>query len=141
MKKYGIMVAVVLILIIAGVGVGTYFYVDSQKSQSTEEGNTQNSKLVATFHGGSSEKTYETEIYKDDNGHANMGFTYINYECSTKRWGSSEIVRTVTGRGAFTWTDGAFEIARKNNAYSYVTVPDSSRTYSIEDFQSIFIMD
>ena len=132
MKKNVLIIVVVLVIIVFGVGIGTYFYVKS---------NIPTQKLVATFHGGSSEVTYESEIYKIDNGHANMGFTYINYECTTKRWGSKESTRKVIGKGEFTWTDGAFEVAKNNNAYSYVTVPGSDKTYSIEEFSSIFLMD
>ncbi len=53
--------------------------------------------------------------------------------------GGSEIKPKITGRGSFDWTDGAFSVAEKNNAYSYVTLPDGSK-YSVEEFQGMFLM-
>ncbi len=96
---------------------------------------------LAVFHGGSGEITYNTYIYKINSGHANMGFKYKNETCTTKSWGSSEWNCKTTKTGQFTWTDQAFEIAKNNGAYSYVTRPNDSKTYSIDDFASIFMMD
>ena len=95
---------------------------------------------IAVFHGGAGEITYSTYIYKIDNGQANYGFEYINTTNTTKFWGSSEWKVKITDNGKFNWTDGAFTIAKKNNAYSYVKIPGDKKTYSIEEFQSMFIM-
>lgn len=43
---------------------------------------------IAIFHGGEGERTYETYIYKIDNGHANMGFKYINVTSTKESLGS-----------------------------------------------------
>ena len=95
---------------------------------------------IAVFHGGVGELTYSTYIYKIDNGQANYGFEYINTTNTTKSWGSSEWDVEITKKGKFDWTDGAFSVAKKNNAYSYVTRPGDDKTYSIEEFQGMFIM-
>ena len=95
---------------------------------------------LAVFHGGVGEITHETYIYKDNNGQGNYGFTYINTTSTTKSWGSSEWKTTITKRGSFDWTDGAFVVAQENGAYSYVTIPNSDKTYSIEEFQNMFLM-
>ena len=95
---------------------------------------------IAVFHGGVGELTYSTYIYKIDNNQANYGFKYINTTNTTKHWGSSEWNVKVTKKGEFSWTDGAFTVAKKNNAYSYVKIPGDKNTYSIEEFQSMFIM-
>ena len=95
---------------------------------------------IAVFHGGGGEITYSTYIYKIDNNQANYGFKYINTTNSTKYWGSSEWNVKITGKGEFDWTDGAFLVAKKNNAYSYVTIPNSNKIYTIEEFQGMFIM-
>jgi len=95
---------------------------------------------IAVFHGGVGERTYATYIYKDNNDHSNYGFTYINTTNTTKSYGSSEWYTEITERGSFTWTDGAFVVAKKNGAYSYVTVPGSNQIYTIEEFQKIFLM-
>ena len=95
---------------------------------------------ICVFHGGAGELTYSTYIYKKDNGHANHRFEYINTKNTTVYWGSSDWNVEVIGRGEFDWIDEAFNIARKNNAYSYVKVPGDSKTYSIEEFERKFIM-
>ena len=95
---------------------------------------------IAVFHGGVGELTYSTYIYKIDNGQANYGFEYINTTNTTKSWGSPDWNVEITKKGEFDWTDGAFIVAKKNNAYSYVTLPGDKKAYSIEEFQSMFIM-
>ena len=96
---------------------------------------------IATFHGGVGEITYETVVYKIPNGHANMGFKYENKTCTTKRWGSSEWECTTTGKGEVTWTESVFDVAEENGATSYVTRPNDSKTYTLEQFADIFMMD
>ena len=78
---------------------------------------------IAVFNGGSGEITYKTYIYKINNKKENMGFKYINTTCTTKSWGSSEYNENITAKGKITFTDGVFEVAEDNNAYSYVTIP------------------
>jgi len=95
---------------------------------------------IAVFHGGAGEVTYSTYIYKIDNGKANYGFKYINTTNATKSWGSTEWEVRITKKGQFDWTDGAFIVAKENNAYDYVKIPNSEKIYSIEEFQKIFIM-
>lgn len=96
--------------------------------------------FIAVFHGGTGEQTYETYIYKVDNGQANYGFKYINVTSTTEFYGSSNLIHKITDKGEFDWTDGAFSVARKNGAYSYVTLPNNSKMYTIEEFQSMFLM-
>ena len=95
---------------------------------------------IAVFHGGSGEKTYSTYIYKENNGHINSGFKYINTENTTEFYGSSNWISKITGKGTVMWTDDVFTVAEKNNAYSYVTLPNDKKTYTIEEFQSMFLM-
>ena len=96
---------------------------------------------LATFHGGVGEVTYETVIYKIDNNKSNLGFIYENKTCTTKSWGSTEKTCRTTKTGEVTWTDDVFPVAKANGAYSYVTRPNDNRTYTIEEFEKIFIMD
>lgn len=86
---------------------------------------------VAIFH--DSNDINRTYIYKEDNGQANMGFRYINAIGHGKSY-------KIFSTGVFDFTDGAFEIAKEHGAYNYVTVPGNERKYSIEEFQSMFIM-
>lgn len=96
---------------------------------------------IAIFNGGSGEVTYQTYIYKIDNGQDNYGFKYINTTNTTKQWGSDEVNIKITGKGTVTWTDDVFMVAKKNNAYSFVITKDSKNTYTIEEFQGMFLMD
>ena len=96
---------------------------------------------LAVFHGGSGEVTYNTYIYKINSGHANMGYKYRNETCTTKSWGSSEWNCHDVKTGQFTWTDEAFTIAKNHGAYSYVTQPNDSKTYTINEFEKIFMKD
>ena len=62
-----------------------------------------------------------------------MGFRYINAVGHGKSY-------KILSEGYFDFTDGAFKVAKEHGAYSYVTVPDNDKKYSIEEFQSMFIM-
>lgn len=133
-KKWiiGIVVLVLIVLIIVGIALIL--------NKKDIDDNVIPNDYIAIFHGGLGEITYETYIYKIDNGKPNYGFKYINVTSTTEYWGSSNVIRKVTEKGEFDWTDGAFTTAEKNHAYSYVTVPNDSYSYSIEEFQNRFIM-
>lgn len=95
---------------------------------------------IAVFHGGGGEQTYETYIYKQNNHQKNYGFDYINVTSTTVYWGSTNLKRIITNKGSVQWTDDVFDVAKKNNAYSFVTLPNSNDTYTIEEFQEMFLM-
>lgn len=154
-KGWKIAAIIAFAVAVVGVGFGIYGMIQvSQKDAQIASLETQLEELegmdageqgqivpdgyVAVFHGGVGERTYETYIYKDDNGHNNQGFTYINTTSTTKSWGSSEWETVITKRGSFAWTYSAFDIAKENGAYSYVTVSDSNIIYSIEEFRKVF---
>ena len=86
------------------------------------------------------EKLLSLLIYKIDNGKTNMGFEYINTENNTKYWGCTEWIIKIIDEGKFDFTDGAFKAAKEFGAYDYVTIPGDDKKYSIEEFQSMFIM-
>ena len=118
-KKYFIIGGVVLILIIL------LFILFGGSKGSLSDG------AVAIFH--DSNDINRTYIYKIDNGQANMGFEYTNAVGHGKSY-------KVLSSGEFDFTDGAFKVAKEHGAYSYVTVPGNDRKYSIEEFQSMFLM-
>ena len=82
---------------------------------------------MSIFHG----EYNNTYIYKIENGVDHMGFKYIN---TTKVAGKEIII----GTGEVTSTDDFFPIAKKNNAYLYVTIPDIEGELTIEEYQEIF---
>ena len=127
-------------LIFIIIGVLLCFLLGIYLMLSVKENNEISSDYIAVFHGGVGERTYETYIYKIDNDKHNMGFKYVNVTSTTTSWGSSKWNHKVTKRGTVDFTDDVFKVAEKNHAYSYVTVPKSNETYTIEQFQEKFIM-
>lgn len=130
----------IMILIIIALMV-SYILVTINKNS---KDNTDNDKIpdgyIAVFHGGSGEITYETYIYKINNKQANSGFNYVNVTKTTTHWGSSEWNTKITKSGSVQWTDNVFEVARENNAYSCVTLPNSNKIYTIEEYMQTFLM-
>lgn len=142
-NKYKVVIAlvVVIILIVVGVILFTGGSSSDKKDESyTEKSDEIPSGYIAVFHGGSGEVTHETYIYKVDNGHPNSEFKYINVTSTTESYGSTKWVHKITSRGEFQWTDGAFSVAYENGAYSYVTIPNIPETFTIEEFQGMFLM-
>ena len=132
-KKTKLIFLVLIAVIVFGV-FGFWLYLKCQNNSDIPN------DYIAIFHGGVGEQIYETYIYKIDNGHANMGFKYINVTSTTESWGSSKWKHTINDKGEFDWTDGAFITAKKHGAYSYVTLPNDDKIYTIEEFQGMFIM-
>lgn len=98
------------------------------------------SGYIAVFHGKDDDIIHETYIYKMDNGASNYGFEYISFE---RRKDDYSKPFTVTGQGNVMWTDDVFTVAKKNNAYEYVTVTNNygmDTAYTIEEFMEIFLM-
>ena len=132
-KKIKLIFLVLITVIVFGI-LGFCLYLKYQNNSDIPN------DYIAIFHGGVGEQTYETYIYKIDNGHGNFGFKYINVTSTTESWGSSNWKHKINEKGEFDWTDGAFIVAKKHGAYSYVTLPNDDKIYSIEEFQNMFIM-
>ena len=132
------------ILIIIALIIGSILYINKNKTNTDKTPDGYTDKIpdgyIAIFHGGVGEQTYETYIYKKDNGHDNSGFDYINVTSTTVSYGSSEWNSEITKRGSVQWTDDVFEVAKENGAYSYVTLPNSDKTYTIEQYMRMFLM-
>lgn len=128
------LIFLILIILLVSVIIGFCLYLNYKKTSDIPN------DYIAIFHSGVGEKTHETYIYKIDNGYAHMGFKYINVTSTTESWGSSNWKYKITDKGEFDWTDGAFIIAKKHGAYSYVTLPNDDKIYTIEEFQKMFLM-
>lgn len=133
--KRKLKIIVVVVIIIMLLIVGSFAILNKRNVHNNIPEN-----YIAIFHGGVGEQTYETYIYKIDNGQANYGFKYINVTSTTETYGSPNWIQKITDRGEFDWSEGAFTVAEKNGAYSYVTLPNDSTIYTIEEFQIMFIM-
>lgn len=128
---YILPISIVLILL---VGLKMYYFYDTSNSDSIPD------NYIAVFNGGSGEITYSTYIYKIDNGQANYGFEYINTTNTTISFGSTKWNTKITSKGKVDWTDDVFSVARNNNAYSYVKLPNNDKTYTIDEYMSMFLM-
>ncbi len=124
----------IIVLLILLTGITMYCFYSPNKSNKIPE------NYIAVFNGGSGEITYSTYIYKIDNGQANYGFGYINTMNTTTSWGSSNWNIKIISKGTVNWTNDVFTIAKKNNAYSYVKVPNDHKTYTIDEYMSMFLM-
>lgn len=131
MKKKTIMIIIVIVFLIVIAGIAYPLLLKNNNIPNN---------YIAVFHGGSGEMTHSTYIYKINNGHDNYGFKYINTENTTKSYGSSEWIIKKTKEGTVTWMDDVFKVAYENNAYDYVQLPNDSKTYTIEEFQDMFLM-
>ena len=129
-KKVSITIMIIVLLLIFSILIFLKF----KNSNKIPDG------YIAVFHGGYGEQTYETYIYKENNGHSNSGFNYINVISNIISYGSNQWNRKITKRGSVTWTDDVFTVAEENNAYSYVTLPNSDKTYTIEEYMNMFLM-
>ena len=125
----------VFLLTIVAIIIGFILFYNNRIGNKIPEG------YIAIFHGGFGELTHETYIYKKNNGHDNFGFKYINTSTSTESWGSSQLITRITKRGSVQWTDDVFKAAKENNAYEYVTLPNDNKSYTIQEFMSMFSMD
>lgn len=133
-------VCLIMTLIISTIIASCILIVINKNSKDNKNNDKIPDGYIAVFHGGSGEITYETYIYKNNNGHANSGFDYINVTNTTTSWSSTEWHTKITKQGSVQWTDDVFEVAKENNADSYVTLPDSDKMYTIEEYMQMFLM-
>ena len=81
------------------------------------------------MHGGVGERTYETYVYKTENG-----YRYFNVTSTTVSWGATEWSHKVNDYG---YTDSKEEIVRRAKAHGAdqcVTYGNDTTPYPIEDF-------
>ena len=131
MKKVVLLSSLLLICVIF-VGIGVGYFSSKEKSDVVPEG------YFAVFHGGCCEVTQSTYVYKIDNGHANMGFKYVNTVNTTESWGSTNWIIEIVDEGEVTWTDDVFKVAKEHGAYSYVI--EDGEKYTIEEYMNRFLM-
>ena len=105
-KKIKLIFLVLITVIVLGV-LGIWLYLKCQNNSDIPN------DYIAIFHGGVGEQTYETYIYKIDNGHANMGFKYINVTSTTPR----DTSRGATASYNNTRVTGSVSNDRLNNIY------------------------
>ena len=111
--KNKIIIIIISIIILL---IGIFIVISYKNYNKIEDG------YMVVFHG----KNNETYIYK-----YNKNYKYINVEINNKK-------KKVTKKGTITKKEEVFEVAKKNNAYDYVTLVDKEEQYQIEDFKPLF---
>ena len=109
------------------------------KTKESKDSNKIPDNYIAIFNGESGEITHQTYIYKINKNKENYKFKYINTINTTEHWGSSNWKIKIIKEGKIKSTDEVFEVAKNNNAYSYVTIPNSDEKYIIEEYKKELI--
>ena len=87
---------------------------------------------IAKFNGGSGEITFQTYVYKEENG-----YRYINTTSTTVSYGSPQWTERVTDSGTVLTKEEIVQIANDNGSEQYVLFPDDTEAYKISDFLSM----
>ena len=96
----------------------------------TNGGNEIASGYYAVLHGGVGERTYETYVYRTDEG-----YKYVNVTSTTVSWGSSKWNHEVNKRGKADSREKIAEIAKKHGASQFMTYTwDQKAAHTIEEF-------
>ena len=84
----------------------------------------------AVLHGGVGERTYETYVYRTDEG-----YSYVNVISTTVSWGSPQWKHEVKKRGKADSREKIAEIAKKHGASQFMTYAwDTKTAHTIEEF-------
>jgi hypothetical protein len=116
-KKRVIVIIFVTILLIFGVTI----IIHNKNYNKIEAG------YMIVFHGEEKNIEYETYIYEKD-----KNYKYINTKTKDNKI-------KVTKRGTVNSKEKIFEVAKKNKAYSYITMTNREERYMVEDFKPIFL--
>ena len=84
---------------------------------------------IVVFHGGASEVTYETYVYK-------KGFRYRYINTQTTNVSHKDKETVVLNVGKFNNIDDIYEIINDNGSNSYATLPNYNKQYSIKDIKN-----
>ena len=87
---------------------------------------------IAKFNGGSGEITFQTYVYKEENG-----YRYINTTSTTVSYGSPQWTERVTDSGTVSTKEEIVQIAKDSGSEQYVKFPDDTEAYKISDFLSM----
>lgn len=116
-------------LILAQIVIITYSYV-------TEEKPIVKDNYVVVFKGETGETVNSTYLYVKKKKKKKK-YSYINTQSKLSGYDSTNWSEEITKTGTLKSRKKIFEIAKKNNAYSYVKFEDG-KIYSIEEFKKMF---
>ena len=129
MKKNAVIILIIG-LILAQVAVIAYSYINDDKAVVKDD-------YIAVFKSESGESVNATYLYVTKKKNKKKKYTYINTKSTYSGYDSTNWTEKITKTGTLKKRKKIFEIAKKNNAYSYVRYEDG-KIYSIEEFKKMF---
>ena len=129
MKKNAVIILIIG-LILAQVTIIAYSYIYDDKAVVKDD-------YIAVFKSESGESVNATYLYVTKKKNKKKKYTYINTKSTYSGYDSTNWTEKITKTGTLKKRKKIFEIAKKNNAYSYVRYEDG-KIYSIEEFKKMF---
>ena len=129
MKKIYWIILIAIIVIIE-VGIVTISYIN-------DNSNSIPNNYIAIFKGETAETVHTTYLYKTKKGKTTK-YKYINTISTLKGYDNTEWNEKVTKKGTIKKKSKIYEIAKKNEAYSYAKFSNDDNIYSIEEFKERF---
>ena len=129
MKKNAVIILLIG-LILAQVAIIAYSYINDDKAVVKDD-------YIAVFKSESGESVNATYLYVTKKKNKKKKYTYINTKSTYSGYDSTNWTEKITKTGTLKKRKKIFEIAKKNNAYSYVRYEDG-KIYSIEEFKKMF---
>ncbi len=128
MKKNAVIILLIG-LILAQVAIIAYSYINDDKAVVKDD-------YIAVFKSESGESVNATYLYVTKKKKKKK-YTYINTKSTYSGYDSTNWTEEITKTGTLKKRKKIFEIAEKNEAYSYVRYEDG-KIYSIEEFKKMF---
>lgn len=129
MKKLYWIILIVLIIIVE-VGMVIYSYRD-------DNSNTIDDNYILLFKGESAETVYSTYLYKIKKGKKTK-YKYINTVSTVSGYDSTNWTEKIIKKGNIKKKNKIYEIAEKNNAYSYAKFSNDDKIYTISEMKELF---
>ena len=129
MKKNAVIILLIG-LILAQIAIIAYSYINDDKAVVKDD-------YIAVFKSESGESVNATYLYVTKKKNKKKKYTYINTKSTYSGYDSTNWTEKITKTGTLKKRKKIFEIAKKNNAYSYVRYEDG-KIYSIEEFKKMF---
>ena len=94
---------------------------------------------IAVFKGQSNNEIYSTYVYEKKKKNKKIQYKYINTKVQTNKFDDINYSETVLKKGTVKSKKKIFEIAKKNNADSYVLSTKNTKVYSILEFENYWM--
>ena len=120
----------VAVIVILEIGIVTKSYMSDTKNDIP-------SNYIAIFKGETSSVVHTTYLYKDKKGNT-IEYKYINTISTLEGYDSGEWHEKVTKKGTIKKKNKIYEIAEKNEAYTYAKFSNDDQIYSVEEFKKLF---